>query len=1065
MTADGASYELLELIGSGGMGHVYRARHHPTGQVVAAKVPHDDLPDRLRHVLVREAAAVARLQHPNIVELVDLVEGPVLVMELVEGTNLRDHRSAPGSWIPGARILIQVLDGLAAAHAEGIVHGDLKPANVLVSPTDHVKITDFGLAQLIDPLRRATQARKAAGTPAYMAPEQFGDGEELGPWTDLYAVGVILYRMLHGRMPHEGSLSELAAQKATGHLPPRPLRPGLSEEPRLMDLVRRLLCAHPRRRPRFARDVRDELMQLVELSEEATVGLVDDPVTAEGALAPTLMPSALASETSIADPPVSEPTALLPQRVTAWDVVGHGLFHLRGLPLIARASEQARVRALMERVIHERRVRVLVVTGPAGSGKSALARWGLGVAERGALMEGLAAGYDLSGGGMTGGLQHLLRRLLVGSGPETETHAEAWSWLADEGRTAFDVRHVRKWLASNDGIASDEDLKLLRDVLKAAAMRRPLYLWLDDIGWSRDGAFDLIEALLEEHGAPILVMVTLRSGTAGHPWVSARVSALARHSSVERLELGPLSPVGRLELVEQVVPLVADLSAALTGKLQPNPRQLLEQTKSWVERGLLAPGPMGWSCAEAVTVAQLLADAPDDEGVARRLAAVARASALASEVLLRGALLGFTFEESLLLASFPPPEWQEVRGALGRALLEGVLSFDQIARVHRFESEAIHGYILDTAGDLAQASARCLAKTLAAEFGEGRVGVGARTAYLHRLAGERARSYEILREAVGQLGRLGWLDRAEELAAVAQAWREADGDVSLPEQVDVVVADALRHYHALRYPQTLECLEVAKRLLVRAEDAGRDAMVLNLEMTTHHYANRLGTAAKMADANETICDGAIDAGLWRVAFARFLMRAELLGLAGRHDEALAQTSRGVERFALSPVLGHRMIIRVVHCEQLVAAGRLEEADVLGQQLRRKAEATEALRDELLDLCARVDAFVGRWAGVAERFEARLEIAQRHRDPWRATAHRVYLAWYAVVNEADDAAVAMVVASMLEAYAAAPQEEAMTTLALGHLAAGLRHRGQVDLAARVQRVVDARHEAIRLGFER
>jgi len=900
-----------------------------------------------------------------------------------------------------------------------------------------------------------------------MAPEQFGERDEVGPWTDLYAVGVILYEILHGRTPYDGTLSELVAQKVGGQLPPRAFRPGWVEEPRLMALVERLLRTHPRRRPRFAREVRDELLAITDWLDEPTEWLGEASESEPPAHAPTLLQSASLSGHDVPAEPTAEDALELPHRVHAAEVLGRGLFHLRGIPLVARGAEQSQLRALMGAVCGARQLRVLVITGPAGSGKSTLAKWGLAEAERTAAMEGLAAGYDLSGGGMTGGLQNVLHRLLDDPFASSEPEVEPWGWLGD-GEAAFDVDHARQWMAADRGVASMADLELLRDVLLTASRRRPLYLWLDDVGWSRDGAFDLVEMLLARGDAPILAVLTLRSGTAGHPWVAARLATLQERAAVARLEVKPLSPVGRVELLEQVVPLVADLSAALTGRLHGNPRRLLERAKAWVEGGGLRPGPLGWDCAPGVTLERLLEVGAEDEVVARRLAAVSgETSPLADEVLLRAALLGFSFEEELLLGSFSPHERQTVRAVLGRALLEGVLAFDQIGRVHRFESEAIHRYLIDRVGGdgRAQMSARRLAQTLEAGFGEGRVGVGARTAYLYRLAGNRPTSYTVLREAVAQLGRLGLSDRAGELAAVARAWRQADGELSPAEQTDVVLAEAFHHYYALRYPQALVLVQDAKRILARAEEPEREAIAFNLEMTTHYYANRLGTAARMAEDIDSPLEGAIAPGLLRSAIVGHLMRSELLGLAGRHDEALAQTRWGLERFALSPVVGHRIAIWLVHCEQLVAAGRLEEADALSYQLRHELEPSKAVRrGEVIDLCTRVDAFMGRWSEVKPRFEARLGVAERHGDPWRATAHRVYLAWYAALHERDSE-VRSAVEAMLTAYASAPQEEAMTTLALSHLAGALDRRGATDLATRVQRIVDERHEAIRRGFER
>jgi hypothetical protein len=148
----------------------------------------------------------------------------------------------------------------------------------------------------------------------------------------------------------------------------------------------------------------------------------------------------------------------------------------------------------------------------------------------------------------------------------------------------------------------------------------------------------------------------------------------------------------------------------------------------------------------------------------------------------------------------------------------------------------------------------------------------------------------------------------------------------------------------------------------------------------------------------------------------------------------------------------------------MAAGRVDEAAQAVATMRQNMPKDHAVRDELRDVCVRVDAFCGRFAGLRDHMEARLALAIRHGDGWRETVHRVYLAWDAVEHE-DEGEAVRATEAMLTAYDKAPQEEAMTTLALEHVATGLRRRGQMELATRVQALVDTRREAIRVGFTR
>jgi eukaryotic-like serine/threonine-protein kinase len=205
-----ARYRLLEQLGRGGMGVVWRARDERLGRDVALKVLHPWVADdpELRTRFEREAAALARLEHPNVVRLYDVLEHrgqTVLVMELVEGAGL-DVLIAGRSldWKEARRIGAPVAAALAHAHARGVVHRDLTPANILVEQASgRVVVTDFGLARLARSSRSAPISGVLAGTPEYWAPEQ-ATGAETGPETDLYSLGCILFRLLAGRVPFEG---------------------------------------------------------------------------------------------------------------------------------------------------------------------------------------------------------------------------------------------------------------------------------------------------------------------------------------------------------------------------------------------------------------------------------------------------------------------------------------------------------------------------------------------------------------------------------------------------------------------------------------------------------------------------------------------------------------------------------------------------------------------------------------------------------------------------------------------------------------------------------------------
>jgi serine/threonine protein kinase len=246
-------YENLELIGRGGMGTVYKARDVHLGRVVALKVLRAgtvaaaDALDRFR----REGLAVARLPHPNIMQIYGRVEheGLVyLVLEYLGGGTLaeRIRREGPLSAREAATAMATLARAVAFAHGEGVLHRDLKPSNILLASDGQPKIADFGLAKLaVDsvPDPSSTLQGTILGSPSYMAPEQAqGDVQAIGAASDQYALGVILYELLTGQLPFQGSVAQVMVKILQGApTPPSTLRPDL--EPALEQICLRAMAA------------------------------------------------------------------------------------------------------------------------------------------------------------------------------------------------------------------------------------------------------------------------------------------------------------------------------------------------------------------------------------------------------------------------------------------------------------------------------------------------------------------------------------------------------------------------------------------------------------------------------------------------------------------------------------------------------------------------------------------------------------------------------------------------------------------------------------------------------
>ena len=218
-------YELLELIGSGGMAMVYKAKCHRLNRLVAVKVLKSDFASDadFRRRFYDESQAIAMLSHPNIVSVYDVSRSSpeYIVMELIDGITLKQYMERRGrlNWRESLHFITQIMKGLSHAHSRGIVHRDIKPQNIMVLRDGSVKVTDFGIACLSNSANTMTQ--EALGSVHYISPEQ-AKGNRPDARSDIYSAGVVLYEMLTGRLPFEG---DSAVSVAIQHLSSVPLSP------------------------------------------------------------------------------------------------------------------------------------------------------------------------------------------------------------------------------------------------------------------------------------------------------------------------------------------------------------------------------------------------------------------------------------------------------------------------------------------------------------------------------------------------------------------------------------------------------------------------------------------------------------------------------------------------------------------------------------------------------------------------------------------------------------------------------------------------------------------------
>lgn len=597
-------FDALAPLGSGGMGEVWRGVHRASGTPVALKILAGARLCGTSDALQRELRAVAALDHPHIVRVYDFgrvaqaasagspwPDGtPFLAMELLEGTL---SEQPPADWPSLLAVLRALLAALAHAHARGVVHRDLKGSNVLRSRTSVVKLSDFGIAVAGD-AGAGDSGEATSGTPTAMAPEQFsGAWRDFGPWTDLYALGCLAWRLVCGRpvfsAPHRARLAHLHLNVTAP-----PLEPRFAVPTGLDPWVSRLLCKRPEDRFQRAADAAWALERLGPAPAVLVGSARSDPDpepptetrtrTAVGEVESARAAPRLAPRLAAAAPPPHPAAWTEPLRAAGppalWLDVGLGLVGLRAVPVVGHEALRDRLWAALGGTREGPRATALALMGESGVGKSHLAQWLAQRAHETGAATPLTLRFerDLD---PARALAQMAARHLRCVGMSTP---QARKRLLAAGVDDRDERLSLARLVGGEPTRSTERHAVVEQLLiRSTRSGRPALLWIDDAHLAPE-ALDLTRHLLQADPLPLLVVLTTQEPLDG----------------VETLAVEPLDPAERAELARKLLGLAPGLADRVAERSAGNPLVAVQMVEAWVHGDALEPTPHGFTLREGL---------------------------------------------------------------------------------------------------------------------------------------------------------------------------------------------------------------------------------------------------------------------------------------------------------------------------------------------------------------------------------------------------------------------------------------------------------------------------------
>ena len=602
-------YEVLSVLGEGGMGIVYRCLDTYSGDEVALKrviIPEGPLANEYVLWFYKESKALATLDHPSIVRARDFGQfhdgSPFLVMDLVVGVSLHDLSHAKMGFPLVWSVTDQILGALAHAHARGIIHGDLKPSNILVEEQPEgpprVHVLDFGLAWLKqDRHDERLDGSKAldftphagAGTPGYMAPEQIQhESHNVCGATDLYSLGCILHRMLSGKPPFTGESKELLRHHAFDV----PIAPKLrSDAPHdSVHFILRMLAKQPWDRWEFASEARAEWLRWKPSHD----------IDPSGYRFPPLPRKDEAPRAATVHKPRAVPNVSTAER-------SPGLLSIRPSPLVGRDE----LREVLQNACRDSiqgqgpAHRLVILVGPAGVGKSRIAEWLYESVHESGSMVPLRARYRSPRGpldGMLGAVtqyfnferadRDTLERTLLARWKIGRNDKAGRTWVAGIAEWLRPLGPISDQPIGPSGIRFSLDTPetrrmVMRYTLRRIARGRPMLLWLDDLHHASESTISGLAHLHEEEADQRFVMVaTVRDEDYQlDPRLSDKLRPLVERMDTRMLEVRPMDSDTTCALVRASLPLDDAAVEEAARRSRGNPLFALQQLHAWALAG------------------------------------------------------------------------------------------------------------------------------------------------------------------------------------------------------------------------------------------------------------------------------------------------------------------------------------------------------------------------------------------------------------------------------------------------------------------------------------------------